>query len=67
MKNTNGLKTLMLLLAEEEKTNKALISAFKYARTPDSTLAPRIIFCQSSCNFSAPALLLTSSLPVLLS
>ena len=41
MKIPNGLKTVMMVLAEEEKTNKALIYAFKSVQNPDAVLSLR--------------------------
>ena len=38
----NGIKTFMPVLAEEEKTNKALIAAFWYTQTPGSIPTPHI-------------------------
>ena len=42
MKTLNGIKTVMSVLAEEEKTNRALIASFQYDQTPDDTFYPQI-------------------------
>ena len=38
----NGLKNVMSVLADEEKTNKALIADFQPAQTTDATNDPQI-------------------------
>ena len=42
MKTPNGIKTVMLVIAEEYKTNKTLIASFQSAQTPDATPDPNI-------------------------
>ena len=42
MKKPNDLNTIMPVLAEEEKTNEALIYDFQSAQTPDAPLSPYI-------------------------
>ena len=42
MKKMNGLKTVISFLAEEDKTNKSIISAFQYSQTTDATTDPKI-------------------------
>ena len=42
MKMPNGLKTIMLVLDEEERTNKDLISAAQSDQTTGATPAPHI-------------------------
>ena len=42
MKTPNGIKTVMLVIAEEYKTNKTLIASFQSAQTPDANPDTRI-------------------------
>ena len=42
MKNPDGLKTIMSVLYEEEKTNTYLIVALQYVQTPDTNTDPQI-------------------------
>ena len=42
IKTQNGLKTVMSMLAEEQKTNKYLIYAFQYTHTTYATPTPHI-------------------------
>ena len=42
MKTPNGLKIVMSVSDEEEKTNKSLNVDFQYAQTPDATAATQV-------------------------
>ena len=48
MKMTNGLKLSMMVLAGEEKTNKALIAAYQSSQTTDDTPALQITVVKDS-------------------
>ena len=48
----NGLNTVMLVLAGEDKTNKYLIAAFQYDQDPDTNPSPQITFVKD--NVPAP-------------
>ena len=50
VKTSNGLKTVMLVLDEGEKTNKNLIDAFNSVQTTDATTTPYI----KVLDFTAP-------------
>ena len=48
MKMTNGLNLSMMVLAGEEKTNKALIAAYQSSQTTDDTPALQITVVKDS-------------------
>ena len=47
MKRPNGLKTIILVLAEKEKINKSIIYTFRSTQTPDATPAPQVTVVKS--------------------